>query len=78
MSQLLISDLDPEKLALLRQRASQHGRSLEDEAKSILEQAAEGALPLVWAGVDAVRQQIASSGRHFTDSAELLREDRNR
>lgn len=78
MSQMLIPDLDPAMLDLLRQRASQHGRSLEDEVKIILEQVAEGTSPSVWTGVDAIRQQLESSGRKFSDSAELIREDRDR
>jgi antitoxin FitA len=78
MSQMLIPDLDPAMLDLLRQRASQHGHSLEDEVKIILEKAAESASPSVWIGVDAIRKQLESSGRKFTDSTELLREDRDR
>ena len=78
MSQLLIPDLDPAMLDLLRQRASQHGHSLENEVKIILEQATERASPSVWTGVDTILQQLASSGRKFTDSAELVREDRDR
>jgi plasmid stability protein len=75
---MLIPDLDPAMLDLLRQRASQHGCSLEDEVKTILEQAAQRTSPSVWAEVDAIRQQLASSGRQFTDSTEFLREDRDR
>jgi len=78
MSQLLIPDFDPAMLDLLRQRASQHGHSLEDDVKSILEQAAESASPSVWVGVDAIRQHLESSGWKFSDSAELVCEDRDR
>jgi antitoxin FitA len=78
MSELLIPDIDPVKLTLLRQKATEHGRSLEEEAKDILEQAAEGAASSIWDEVDALRQRLASSGREFSDSAEILHEDRTR
>ena len=32
----------------------------------------------VWDEVNAIRAQLAASGRAFSDSAELLREDRER
>ncbi|HBI45329.1 MAG TPA: hypothetical protein DDY78_21125 [Planctomycetales bacterium] len=31
-----------------------------------------------WQSVDAIRARLAASGRKFSDSAELLREDRDR
>ena len=48
------------------------------EAKAILAEALRGKRPDDWAPVDAIYQRLASSGRTFTDSAELLREDRDR
>jgi plasmid stability protein len=78
MSQLLIPDVDPAMLTQLQQRAAQHGRTLEDEARTILERAAEAPSPSAWTEVDAIRQQLAASGRQFSDSAELVREDRDR
>ena len=78
MSDLLIPNVDPGTIAQLGQRASQHGRSLEEEVKAILAGAAQPAPSAGWAGVDAIRQRLAASGRTFSDSAELLREDRQR
>ena len=46
MSQLLIPDVDPVMLTQLQQRASQHGRTLEDEARTILECAAVAQIAL--------------------------------
>ena len=37
-----------------------------------------GKRPDVWAPVDAIYGRLAGSGRTFTDSADLLREDRDR
>lgn len=78
MSDLLIPNVDPGTIAQLGQRASQHGRSLEEEVKVILAGAARPASAADWSEVDAIRQRLAASGRTFSDSAELLREDRER
>jgi plasmid stability protein len=42
MAQLLVRDIAPETLDRLKLRAKQHNRSLQGEAKSILEEAAQG------------------------------------
>jgi plasmid stability protein len=76
MAQLLVRDLDPAVLARLKQRAKRHGRSLQREAKAILEAAS------TFSREEA--QQVAAdwrrrlSGAIATDSADLLREDRER
>ena len=76
MSQLLIPDLDEQTLARLRDRAARHGRTAETEAKAIL----SDALPATnsWSGADAIFAELTASGRAFSDSVELLREDRDR
>lgn len=78
MQELVLSDLDDVVLAHLQERASRHGRTPADEAKAILADAlhTHGSEP--WAAVDAIYERLAASGRTFSDSAELLREDRNR
>jgi antitoxin FitA len=78
MSQLLIPDVDPRMLVQLRQRASQHGRTLEDEVKTILESVSTPSATSDRAAVDAIRRRLADSGRQFSDSAQLVREDRER
>lgn len=83
MTQILIQDLDPTVADKLKIRAGKHGRSLEAEVKAILEAAAEAeAVEKAttrlegWEAIDRARAKYA--GRTFSDSAELLREDRNR
>jgi antitoxin FitA len=78
MSQILIPDVDPALLDQLRQQAWEHGRSVEDEARTILERATRAMPRSVWDDVSTIRQELAASGRQFSDSAELLREDRER
>jgi len=76
MSQLLIHDLDETTLARLRERAVRHGRTVETEVKAILSDALGAANP--WAAADAIFNELAASGRTFSDSADLIREDRER
>ena len=77
MSALVIPDLDDATLARLRERATSHGRSAEEEAREILAAALEGP-PDPWARINAFRERLLASGRTFSDSTELLREDRDR
>jgi plasmid stability protein len=79
MGQLVISGLDAQILRALGARAAAHGRTVEGEARQILTEAASishGGNE--WAAVDAIRERLATSNRAFSDSAELLREDRAR
>lgn len=78
MGQLLISGLDPQVLTILGNRAASHGRTVEGEARQILTEAIGSAHGNEWTEVDAIRERLAASNRNFSDSAELLREDRGR
>jgi plasmid stability protein len=78
MSQLLIPDVAESLLQQLQQRAARHGRSVEAEARVILESALREDADQIWAEVDAIRERLAASGRTFSDSTELIREDRDR
>jgi plasmid stability protein len=78
MSAPLTLHMDDTLLARLRERAAVHGRSAEAEANAILLQALQSPASDQWAQVNAIRERLATSGRSFSDSAELLREDRER
>jgi plasmid stability protein len=77
MPDVLVRDVDESALARLKERAKSHGRSLGVELKMILEQAAKQ-LDMVTARELAERMSRSLEGRRHTDSAELLREDRDR
>jgi plasmid stability protein len=77
MAQLLVRDLDPEVVERLKQRAKRHNRSLQGEAKFILEEAAVG-MSMEEAREVALSWQKRLSGREYSDSAEMIREDRER
>jgi plasmid stability protein len=76
MHQLLIRDLQTETVQRLKARAKRHGRSLQGEVKAILEAAAGYSME----EAQAVSQDWAErlAGREFSDSAGLIREDRER
>ncbi|MCH7732335.1 MAG: hypothetical protein IIB44_07440 [Candidatus Marinimicrobia bacterium] len=76
MTQVLIRDLEPEVIEKLKNRAKRHSRSLQKELKVILQEAAK--LDMLSARQVAERIRKKLSGRQFTDSAKLIREDRNR
>lgn len=78
MQELMLADVDDVVLHDLRECATRHGRTPAEEAKAILAEALRGKCSDVWAPVDAIYRRLAASGRTFTDSADLLREDRDR
>lgn len=76
MAQILVRDLDATVVEGLKRRARGHGRSLQGEAKAILDAAAT----MSWEEARRVagewRERLG--GRLASDSAELVREDRDR
>jgi antitoxin FitA len=76
MPQLLVRDVDPAVVQRLKARAERHGRSLEAELRLILQEAAARDMGDANAVLERVREML--SGREFSDSAELIREDRDR
>jgi antitoxin FitA len=76
MAQVLIRDLDPKLVARLKDRAREHGRSLEAELRAILEAAVQTDIGDVKALAARIRRRLA--GRVHGDSADLIAEDRRR
>ncbi len=79
MAEILVRDLDKETVERLKKRARDDGRSLQSEVKLILSQAAEA--PTV--DMERARKMLEEfrkrfKGRKFSDSVELIREDRDR
>ncbi len=76
MGDILIRGLDKNTVKRLKDRAKRHGRSVQGEAKRILERAAS-------LGPDEVAERLKAwksrlRGKRFGDSAALIREDRER
>ena len=77
MAQLLVRDLDDRVVARLKERARRNRRSLQAETRAILEAAAihytrDEALEVFRSWQERFR------GQPLSDSAELIREDRDR
>ena len=76
MAQILVRGLDDRVVAVLKDRARTHGRALESEARTILESAAGYSIEEVRKVTRRWQEHFA--GRKMSNSAELLREDRDR
>ena len=76
MAQIVVRHLDEETVDLLKERAQENGRSLQAEVKSILEGAVRIRTEDFRAAAAKIRERF--KGRTFSDSAELIREDRER
>ena len=79
MAQILVRNMDEEVIERLKKRAKHDGRSLQAEAKLILEQAANSPtvdMKEARALIEGLRKKF--KGRKFPDSVELIREDRDR
>lgn len=77
MAQVLVRQLDDKLVERLKKRAKEHGRSLQSEVKTILEEATpdyEGA----WKRIAKVKKAFKRAGRTFSDSTPLIREERDR
>jgi plasmid stability protein len=76
MGQVLVRNLATAVVRNLKMRAKQHRRSLQEELKEILEQAAQQNAKDVQAKVNEVRKLFAD--RTFSDSSNLIQRDRAR
>jgi plasmid stability protein len=75
MAQVILRNLDEQVVSSLRIKAKLHGRTLEEELHEILRRAAGLASEEKLALVDRIRAIQARSLE--TDSADLIREDRD-
>lgn len=78
MAQVLVRDLDDNTVAVLKQRAKQHHRSLQSEIRTILVDAASFVSPVEAAARLRTMQREMFGNRVFPDSTSLIREDRER
>jgi len=76
MAQVLVRQLNDKVIERLKIRAKEHGRSLQSEVKTILEEAVPD-YEAAWKRITKFRKTLKKSGRTFSDSATLMREDRD-
>lgn len=77
MSQLLVRNLNEEVVESLKHRAKANHRSLQAEVALILENAAKVQPANFWKNSTTIRERLAKSKQLFSDSTELVREDRD-
>lgn len=75
MPELLIRKLSAETIEGLKKRARQHRRSLQGEVVLLLEDVARRSGEF-WNEAEKMRTKLR--GKRFSDSAKLIREDRER
>lgn len=80
MAQILVRDLDDALVSRLKEQAKENHRSLQGEVKAILERGVRRKMSRAeMIKVSAEWQEFwHRQGRRFTDSADLVREDRDR
>jgi hypothetical protein len=76
MSHGLMLQIDDQTERLLRERARRDGVTIEEEARRLLGRALQSGWDSFWEKAEKVQQSLA--GRSFPDSADLIREDRER
>ncbi len=77
MAQVLVRQLNDKLVERLKKRAKEHGRSLQSEVKTILEEAVpdyEGA----WKRIARLNKALEQAGRTFSDSTRIIRKERDR
>ena len=72
----LTIQLEPDLATRLSERARSHGVSIEQEARNVLAEGLRGDWDIFWQKTEEIQRTL--SGRRFQDSAELIREDRER
>lgn len=78
MANVLIRDIPDEVVKELKQRAKSHNRPLQQELRAILVETARRPYEDIAQRAAAIKLKLSGKGRSFTDSVELLREDRAR
>ncbi len=79
MAQILVRNLNDDVVERLKARAKANSRSLQAEVKMILQHASQQVSPAeAWAAIEQFREEMKRTGRTFSDSAELIREERDR
>jgi plasmid stability protein len=78
MPQVLVRDIEPAVVDRLKERAKKNGRSFEAELRLLLKDAAEREERSIDMLTEARKVREMFTGRTFSDSAELIREDRDR
>jgi len=78
MAHLVLHDVDPKVIEELLRRADPRGRTMEDEAKAVLEEALGLSSARSLQAAQRIRAELTGPAGLFPDSADVLREERDR
>lgn len=78
MGNILVRNLPDDIVDALKRRARRHNRPLQQEVSDILVRAARQPEVAIAGKAAEIRKRLAGKGIVFSDSADLLREDRSR
>ncbi len=78
MAQFLIRDVPEPVAAALKKRAKQNGRSTEAELREIITETVKPKAGDFWAEADRLRKELSDRGLKFSNSADLIREERDK
>jgi len=78
MANILIRNVPDEVLNMIKSVAKRRNRSLQQELREALETMANQSSPDIFRKATELKEKLRKKSVRFTDSAELLREDRAR
>ncbi|MBM4341474.1 MAG: hypothetical protein FJ110_18260 [Deltaproteobacteria bacterium] len=78
MANVLIRNVPEEVLSTIKSMARRRNKSLQQELREALENIANQSSPDIFQKATELREKLKRKPIRFTDSAELLREDRTR
>lgn len=78
MANILIRNVSDEVLNMIKNVAKRRNRSLQQELREALEIMANQSSPDIFRKATELKEKLRKKSVRFTDSAELLREDRAR
>ncbi|MBM4277294.1 MAG: hypothetical protein FJ130_05330 [Deltaproteobacteria bacterium] len=78
MANVLIRNVPDEVLNMIKNAAKRRNRSLQQELREALETMANQSSPDIFRKATELKEKLRKKSVRFTDSAELLREDRAR
>jgi len=78
MANVLIRNVPEEVLSTIKNMAKRRNKSLQQELREALENIANQSSPDIFQKATELREKLKRKPIRFTDSAELLREDRSR
>ncbi len=78
MPNILIRNVPQKTIRYAKRLARQHRTSLQEEIRTLVVQALDTRMGSWSAAADRIRRRFEKEGKHFSNSVDLIREDRMR